>query len=358
MGVDLVNNKRWVTGFLAVTLFLLILGAVPTIFADPYFHFHKPLPQLTYVLDNQRYQNDGILRNFSYDAVITGTSMTENFKTTQMDALFETNSVKVPYSGASFREIRDALDNAFEANPGIRYVVRGIDCNRIKDHKDILDYEDELFPFYLYDRNPFNDVNYVFNKQVLFRDTSRVFAYTNAGLEGTTFDAYCNWNADYEYGMAAVKSSYDRPDAQPENRKVTEAEYITARENIVQNFVAQARENPDTQFYYFFAPYSILWWDEIQRLGELEWNVSLMREASRVMLECENIHLFSFFDVTDLVCDLSYYKDIAHYSQEVNSRMLQWMRQEEHRLTAENYEEHWDAVLSFYSNYDYDSLFE
>jgi len=351
------NSKKWTISFLTLTFFLLLLGAAPTVLVDPYFHFHKPMPKLSYVMDNQRYQNDGIVQHFSYDAIITGTSMTENFKTTEMDALFGTNSVKVCFSGGSFKEIADNQKKAFSANSGIRYVIRGVDCNRICDHKDKLDYEDNLFPTYLYDRNPFNDVQYVLNKQVLFADTSRVLAYTNAGLESTTFDDYSNWDDAYTYGKEAVMKGYNRPEKAAEKRVMTDAEFMRMRGNVDQNYLELARENPETQFYYFFTPYSIAWWDSIQRNGTLEWYISLMKEASQMMVECDNVHLFSFFDATDMVCDLSNYKDIAHYSGDINSQLLQWMKEEEHRLTVENYEAHWNAVLDFYSTYDYERLF-
>ena len=83
-----------------------------------------------------------------------------------------------------------------------------------------------------------------------------------------------------------------------------------------------------------------------------------MKEAGRMMVEYDNIHLFSFFDMEDLICNLDHYKDTLHYSGEINSQMLQWMKNEEHRLIKENYASHWDAMLEFYGSDNYDSLFE
>lgn len=59
---------------------------------DPYFHFQGTIEGLLYKLVNERYQNDGIIRHYTYDAIITGTSMAKNFKTSQMDALFGTKA--------------------------------------------------------------------------------------------------------------------------------------------------------------------------------------------------------------------------------------------------------------------------
>lgn len=87
--------------FLKINIFgiilILVLTAVTVIIIDPYFHYHKPISFVSYKLSNQRYINDGIVKHFNYDAVITGTSMTENFKSSQFDKLFNVNSVKVPF---------------------------------------------------------------------------------------------------------------------------------------------------------------------------------------------------------------------------------------------------------------------
>lgn len=58
------------------------------------FHYHAPLKFLSYPLVNERYQNNGIVRHFDYDSVITGTSMTENFKTSEAQKLFGSDFIK------------------------------------------------------------------------------------------------------------------------------------------------------------------------------------------------------------------------------------------------------------------------
>ena len=41
------------------------------------------------VQEKEAYQNVGIARNCEYDAILTGSSMTENFRASQFDKLFE-----------------------------------------------------------------------------------------------------------------------------------------------------------------------------------------------------------------------------------------------------------------------------
>ena len=72
--------KIWLAGTLVITITALALLASITIYIDPLFHYHAPLKNYEYPINNERYQNDGITRHFTYDGIITGTSMTENFK--------------------------------------------------------------------------------------------------------------------------------------------------------------------------------------------------------------------------------------------------------------------------------------
>ena len=357
MEVKVMNSRRWTIAAFLLTGFLMICAALPTILVDPYFHYHKPIDGIAYILNDQRYQNDGILKHFSYDAVITGSSMTENFKTSDMDALFGTKSVKTPFSGGSYKEIKDNLDTAFRANPNIRYVIRSIDCPAIIQDKDTMRYEDALYPFYLYDDKLYNDVSYFLNKQVLFEYTVPVLAYTKAGMEGTSFDAFCYWSDEMAYGKEAVLKKYDRPEKSESHWKAEEETFAMLHENIQQNFIAQAQQHPETEFYYFFTPQSIFWWDSINQMGAVEQFVEYMKEASRLLVEYENIHLFSFFDVKELICNPDHYNDIIHHSGEINTQLLHWMKNGEHCLTKDNYKAYWDEILEFYGSYDYESLF-
>ena len=79
--------KRWFFSTLVLLTVLLIGTAAMVIFVDPYFHYHKPLSFLSYRIYEERYVNDGISRHFTYDAVITGTSMAQNFKTSELQGI-------------------------------------------------------------------------------------------------------------------------------------------------------------------------------------------------------------------------------------------------------------------------------
>ena len=75
------------------------------------------------------------------------------------------------------------------------------------------------------------------------------------------------------------------------------------------------------------------------------------------ILTCDNIRLFAYDDNTELTCNLDYYQDQMHYSEEINSRLLQWMHAGNGRITKENYRAYLRRIYEFYGAYDYDSIY-
>ena len=74
---------------------------------DPFFHYHKPdTEKYFYELNNQRSQNDGVMKRFDYDALITGSSMSAYFRTSELDELFGTDSIKVTFNGRTILYVR------------------------------------------------------------------------------------------------------------------------------------------------------------------------------------------------------------------------------------------------------------
>ena len=342
--------------FLLISLGLLVALGGLTAVVDPFFHYHGPLKGLQYPIDNQRYNNDGIAKQFAYDAILTGTSMTENFKASEFDTLFGVNSVKTPFNGSSYREIHNHLQRAVKANPNIRLILRGFDGFNLFETVDYVR-TDVAFPDYLYDENLPNDVQYLFNKDILCDYTLRVLTYTRSGGITTDFDTYSSWAPYSRFGRERVLERYDRPERLEQVFPFTEEDAQRLTENILHNAVGLAQENPQITFYYYFTPYSVAYLDQLHQLGSLERQFEAFRLATELMLETENIRLFSFYNDFETITNLDHYKDLEHHTAEINSLLLERMAADEYRLTKENYEEHWQEVLTFYQNYDYDSVF-
>lgn len=355
------SSKTWSAGFFLIAAALLALAAYFVIDVDPFFHYHAPYTdRYYYTLDNQRSQNDGIIKRFQYDAIIAGSSMLENTKASELDALFGTHSIKTIFAGATYKEINDNLATALACNPNIKMVVRGLDTWMLTQDKDAMRTELGTYPTYLYDDCPLNDAAYVFNRDVLF---DRVFSMKEAAKAPdfqpgiTSFDDY-SWTMQvYTFGPGAAL-----PAPIPAASKPGEPVHLSAEErqtvlaSAEQNIAALAKAYPDVTFYYFITPYSLAWWNNRVRSG----NVYSYLEAEQILiektLECENIRLYSFNLLTDIVADLNNYRDNAHYGSWINSLILRYMKDGYCLLTKDNYREYLAAELKLYTTFDYTAL--
>ena len=328
---------------------------------DPLFHYHAPLRGMSYELYDDRYQNNGIVKHFDYDAMITGTSMTENAKVSEADVLFDCDAVKTCFRGGSYREISDNIRTALENNDDLRLIIRATDqFFLISDPDEHISVDPEStyeYPLYLVDDNPYNDVEYLLNKSHLshaFIDLRMTLSH----VPPTSFDDYMNWMNMYTFGKETVLASYVRPEKSGTETSLTDDERVLIRENLKKNIIDLAEDYPDVTFYIWIPPYSVCYYDVEDRKGKLERDMDAYEYELELLAPVDNIRLYAYDDREDIVADLSLYKDMMHYDESVNSELLRAMAADEGRITVDNYRDYMSRVRSFYMNYDYDSIYE
>ena len=349
------SSKKWFFIFLFSFIFCIIFVVAVTIIIDPYFHYHKPAPGISYRIYEERYTNDGIARNFDYDTIITGTSMTQNFKPSEWETLTGHATVKLPFSGGSFLEIGNSIKRAIQYNNKLNTIIWGIDYDSLIRAYDYDGYGN--YPEYLYDNNPINDVSYVLNKSIFYHGCLTDITWTLTGKNSTTMDEYSSW--DLGYGMDAIFRSYHRSDEIKEMQSgLTDEEKDMVTKNIQNNFVDLANDNPQVMFYLFYTPYSIVYWDEQYREGTMLKQFEAESIATSLLLTCPNIKLYNYFDNYDLICNTNHYKDKGHYIAKVNSWLLQWMEQDRGIVREDSYLEKVEINKEFYLHYKYDDVFE
>lgn len=349
--------KKWsIAVIISFVVGILIIGGM-TYIVDPYFHFHHPIDGIAYQLDKYNYINDGIARNFEFDTIVTGTSLTEHFRTEDIDDIFGAKSVRLTFLGEGNKRIDFNTSKCLKLHD-IKTVIRGLDTMYFISDSDFEKYDQ--YPEYLYDENLINDVKYLLNIDVFVGDTIPTLARTISGKKMAKFDDITSLDG-VGLGKAILKD-YQR--AEKVDTVLTDSDYdeYIARliDNLNENVIATIKDNPNTTFYIFFPPYSILYFDELHQNGEdvLNRRFELEKVAIEMLLEHDNVKLFSFFDDFSLISDLDYYVDSCHYIPKINRELLVHMAQDEYRLTKENYMDYLDRIREFYLNYNYDMIYE
>lgn len=353
------SKRKWC--IFVIVLYIIIISGIGILvtIVDPYFHYHAPIKRFAYALDDAEYRNDGISRHFSYNAMIIGTSMTRNFKTAEADALFQKDFIRITYLGEGFKVINDNLKKAISSNPDLDLVIRSVDPIWFISDESWTGYSE--YPDYLYDDQLWNDVNYIYNKEIFLRDVIPELTATIKGEQPEDFDDYIT-NQSEQSGLENVLNFYIRPEKEIRQLDPAETkEYFDLLDrNLELNVISTIAENPDISFYIFFPPYSICWWDSLNQYGSetLKRRIDMEQYAIEKLLAYENVHLFSFFNNFDLICCLDNYIDDIHYTSEINSQILTWMSEGTYQLTLSNYPDYINDITEFYTSYDYDQLFE
>ncbi len=193
------TRKQWA----ALSLSLLgagiggIIAAVALV--DPFEVYHKAtvfIPPITN--GTQNYSNAGIAKNYEYDSVVIGSSMTENFTPSQLDRLFGGQFVKLPINGGSPFNHKQMMDLAFSSHD-VRRVLYGMDIEALTYFYTSPKCE---MPDYLYDNNLFNDVSYWFNKSVLSQYIPQCLS-TLGQTDPDQRDTMYTWGDLYTYGRDA-----------------------------------------------------------------------------------------------------------------------------------------------------------
>lgn len=349
--------KNWLIIWFITVITALIIVGIQVYRVDPFFHYRKPdTDTYFYVMDNERSQNDGIVKHFTYDAIITGTSLVETFRTSEMDAIFGCNSIKIPFPGASYREINDAVRTALQYNPDVRIVVRCLDISHFYDSSDEMRDDMGVFPTYLYDNNPFNDVEYLLNRDIAF--DRAIDMEIDAGREGydpgiTSFDEYGVPDEEFTYGIGNHFFTVQEPE---EWIHLSDEQRAVIEENIRLNVTDIADEHPDVDFYYYYPMYSVAWWCSLYNEGSIYSMLEAERYITELILSHDNIHLYSFIGCSDINSDLNNYRDFIHCGPWINSLILEWLNEGRYQLTLDNYDEVLTGELDYLTTFDYESL--
>lgn len=341
--------RRWVCGLVAAVAALLALCAAVVYIVDPCLYYRMP-DRWEPVFFSERYQAAGLAKNVEADTVLVGTSMAANYRASQIEEAFGTSAVRITIPDGYLSEFDKVMDVLFRSRTPQR-VVFGLDVNILtRDESGVT----SAMPDYLYNKNPFDDAQYLLNKDTLYYSGFVLMSNKSWG-GGETLDEGFTWDGDIWWNHMTALDNYDRPDIQPTQPVEPYVENARANLQVVTGWISQ---HPDTEFDIFFPPYSILFWDKTERLGEMDAVFAAMSTACETLLAYDNVQLYAPLLDGELVLNLDNYCDYVHHSNEVCQRVLDKMTAGEDRLTAENWQETLANWQAFVVDYNYDQYWD
>ena len=347
--------KRWLAGFLGIFLAGLAGCMALVIWVDPFFQYHKPLAWFPYLVDNQVNQNPGLAKHMDYDGILIGSSMTASFNTDWFEELMGMKTQKLSYNGSYPKDLSNIMQLVFDAKGDqVKAVYMAVDQSTFS-----ADPEETKFPVtdYLYDDNVFNDVPYLLNKDVLLDYILRPLADRKDASDWA--ELYKPWWTDEYYNKANVLMYYEAAEEKREEEALA-ADYFkdAVEENLQKNILPYIEAHPETEFYIFYPPYSILFWNDVTREKELEAVIGRLEYMTERLLNYENVHVFNFLGKEDIICNLNNYADYMHYHKNVCRYITECFATGENELHPENYGQAFDEIRTLAMSYNYPAIWD
>ena len=345
---------------LALLIALVILSfagvSALVVYVDPFFHYHAPLQGFPYIVDNQLSQNPGMARNMTYNSCIIGSSMTVNFDTDDFKEVLGLDTLKLSYSGAYPKDDYNILSIVYDEDclarkkNSVDAVFFAMDIPVMAADTETVKYER---PEYLYDDNLLNDVKYVLNKDVLFQYILRPIVQ---GKGSDLSEIYFSWWTPEYYNIQWVMHTYEEPEKVEKEVQVHEVIEQT-KENRDVNILPFVENHPETQFYFFFPPYSILYWHNVMQDNSFEATFAQYQYVADRLLEYDNVHLFYFQNMEE-VTDLNNYADYSHYKPEINKFMVECFGNGEHEVkSSDQMKDELLKMRGIINEFDFEELF-
>ena len=338
--------KQWFLRTLAICLGLLMLCVGIVVAADPFFYYGWD-SEGEGVFFNERYQNAGIARNADPDTLLLGTSMVSNFRASYLTETFGGTAAKITIPDGRFEEFSQILDTVYR-NGSPKRVLFSLDANiLVRDESELTN---EL-PRYLYDANPFNDLQYLLSKDTLLY--SLYVLRSTANGEAVPCDDAFTWDMSTGFSTNFVLASYTRPE-----EKAPEKSRDAFRKNVEKNLsyiVSWAQEHPETEFIIYIPPYHIVYWDKTAMSGETDAVFGALQQCFETLLPIENIRICQFMDM-EIITHNGYFNDYIHFNGLGAQKVLEAMESGLCDVTEENLVETLRAIRTFQQEYDYDAL--
>ncbi|MDD3368028.1 MAG: SGNH/GDSL hydrolase family protein [Lachnospiraceae bacterium] len=332
------TSSGFLKKFILELLIVLAVIAGVVIFFDPFYHYHKPVLGMKQILNDKEYQCIGSLRNFDYDALLVGSSVAENFNNRWFEEEYNCTLEKAIRASGTTADLTYYVNEVYQ-NHDLKHIFYNVDTSALYASPKTT-FRTSGQPMYLYDHNPLTDIRYWWNKDVLLKKIpyQLVYSYVADYDEGESY----NWAKWKSFGVDQVKRAYTPSETIEEMRKSdSDLELLTAN---LEMLTALVENHLETEFTFYFPPYSLVWWDEAYRTGNLERNLYGQEQTIKALLSFPNVKVYYFCDDADTILNLDNYMDTLHFSEEITYQIFEDLGNPEYELTLDNLDDHMENM--------------
>lgn len=340
------TRKRWCILCAALLVFLLAFIVALVVIVDPFEIYHRAwFYNPPYDSETQMYAGAGVAKSYTYDSIIVGSSMTENCTPSVYDAALGGRFVKLSMNAGLSLDHAKMMEIAFRTHD-VHRVVYGLDFFSFSHYYNN---QKAVTPDYLYDDDLLNDVQYWFNRSVLAKYIPKCLR-TLGQTDPSQRDTMYSWGEDFVFGAEAVLDGAVISGEEVAQAPLEEHPALSqqSRLNVEYNLLPFIEAHPETQFIFFFPPYSLMQWYAFYTQGQLVDNLMQKQAAAERLLAYDNVKIYDFQANLDWILDLDHYVDFEHYGAHINEQIVTLIAQDAYRITdAEQLRENAAVLMSY-----------
>ena len=333
-----VSTRRFAVSFVATIGVFFLLWTLLVFWIDPYMYYHRGWG-LKNVFSNSMARIPGVMRSFEFDTILFGSSMCQNFKCSEIDAALHAKSIKATTPGMTSDVFDQFFDTAwrYRGNKLTRCLL-GVDIFCFAKKRENTNYS------YLYMGRSF-PWEYFYSV-----DTAEAIAdvfITNISAPYNVISRH-QLNEDMMFSNKP-RLKYNRELLEEDVRNWTTTPnlpFAPTVENFEKHLFVHVRNHPEMQFDLFFPPYSIYFWCLMREQGKLDEHLELRDVFAQMASEYPNVRIHDFQAEFDIVCSFDVYKDITHYSPDINSRIIKEIGEGKHVFDLEEFQRRTDLIRS------------
>lgn len=329
--------KRWVINFFILNMILLLCVVIFNYQNDPYQYYginSRNFYMTSEEIVNERFQNPGLIRHGKYDTILTGTSMTENFKKSVFDKNLHTDYLKVPLSGGTSYELKYLLQLSLLQHKA-KNIFFGFDIFSFYGSIDREYYGKNTFPIYLYTTSLSDKIKYLLNIDITRKSYDLVHQDNNKTR--IDFDRAYSWNDRCVFGSSQVMKDWNlRNNTYNASFDLNEHKFEILKRNFDENILPIIQHNPEVTFTFFFPPYSILTWKLYEEQKWLDDALKFKKYVITTFSKYDNIKCFDFQTDKNVIFNFNLYRDIMHYNESINDFMVINMKNNQYIVNSSN----------------------
>ena len=336
-------SKSIIFSFFGLSFFIILFNYI----VDPY-QIYRKTSLYTFKIQDQRYLNAGLARNYPYDTLIVGSSMIENFYLHDIKNNTFKQPLKLSFQGGGIYELNTLINLAIHSNKKLKNIIIDFDMYAFNNQSK-QNFISSYFPNYLYNSSYIDDTYYLLNFKILRKSFRSLKNKYNEQKIRKQLDNLYSWQNDYkdQFTIKNVLSSYKyhiKNDNKIENPKRF---FNDLKINFNKTIYKTIKNNPNICFYIFYPPYSIYGYKAIENLNKFDSFIKFKKYTFEKLLKYKNVKIYDFQTAEKIILNIKNYKDIYHYHENINKWMLKQIQNNNFLVTQQNYHNYLKKFKSY-----------